>query len=337
MTMTIPAPGQVRHMLGGQIQIRVEVDTGGGEGLGALWDTGRWDQNRWGSVDPVWVDLTAYVVAVAIHQGAERWGERYETGTASVTVDNTTGIFTPESGVPDPWFREFRPGRRMRIVAIPDPETGVKVPLFTGRFEGLEGHPDDAGYAITATLSLHDYAGDWAAFDPLETTDTGNQRTDLRVHAALDRYGWPTDERDIQVGDHNVTGSTLSDTTLEECQRAADAEGGAFYCSKDGLATVQEQGLADDGHPVHRRYKAMSAIRKYRTERKPLMLPVLLIRGNWPGSSTMLHMPGKEVLLRNQKMSNPKPPTGYGLRNGPICTTLLMGKYSPSQYVLSTR
>ena len=241
MTMTVPAPGQVRHMLGGQIAIKVEVDTGAGEGLGALWDSGLWDYHRWGAEDPDWVDLTDYVLAVSIHQGAERWGARYETGTASVTVDNTTGIFTPESGSPDPWFREFRPGRKMRIVAVPDPDTGVRVPLFTGRFEGLTGDPADAGHAITATMQLFDFMGDWAAYDPLETTDTGNQRTDVRVQAALDRYGWPADERDIQTGDHNVTGSTLSDTTLEECQQAADAEGGAFYCSKDGFATFKNK------------------------------------------------------------------------------------------------
>ena len=250
MTMTVPAPGQVRHMLGGQIAIRVEVDTGAGEGLGALWDSGLWDYNRWGAEDPDWVDLTDYVLGVSIHQGAERWGARYETGTATVTVDNTTGIFTPESGSPDPWFREFRPGRKMRIVAVPDPDTGMRVPLFTGRFEGLIGDPADAGHAITATMQLFDFMGDWAAYNPLETTDTGNQRTDVRVEAALDRYGWPADERDIQVGDHNVTGSTLSDTTLEECQQAADAEGGAFYCSKDGLAMFKIEGLVDHGYPV---------------------------------------------------------------------------------------
>ena len=51
----------------------------------------------------------------------------------------------------------------------------------------------------------------------------------------------PLDERDIQVGDHNVTGSTLSETTLEECQRAADAEGGVFFCSKDGLAVFKNK------------------------------------------------------------------------------------------------
>ena len=139
MTVTVPRPAQISYWLGGQVDVRVEVDTGAGEGLGALWDSGLWDYNRWGSEDPDWVDFTPYVLGVVIRQGAQRWGDRIETGTATVTVDNTTGIFTPESGVPDPWFREFRPGRRVRIVAIPDTTTGVKVPLFTGRFGCCDG------------------------------------------------------------------------------------------------------------------------------------------------------------------------------------------------------
>ena len=101
------------------------------------------------------------------------------------------------------------------------------------------GDPADGGFDITSTLSVVDYMGDWNAYDPLETTPTGAQRTDLRVQAALDRYGWPAGDRDIQTGVHNVQTSTLSETTLEECQTAADAEGGIFYCCKDGLATFR--------------------------------------------------------------------------------------------------
>ena len=149
-----------------------------------------------------------------------------------MTVDNHTGIFTPEIGVDDPWFRTFRPGRRLRIVTIPDPESGVRVPLFTGRLAAVYGNASEAGYDLTSTLEIVDYMGDWNAYDPLEMAATGAQRTDLRVHAALDRYGWPTDDRDIQTGFHNVQTSTLSETTLEECQIAADAEGGVFYCSQ---------------------------------------------------------------------------------------------------------
>ena len=241
MTVTIPAPAQPLRTFGGQIDVRVEVDTGPGVELEALWDDAEWDVNRWGSEDPDWADITPYVFSVSIHQGAERWGERVEAGTASVVVDNTTGIFTPGAGVDVPWFRAFRPGRRLRVVAIPDPDTGTKVPLFTGRLDAVLGDPAGAGFEIVNTLSVVDFMGDWASYDPVETTPTGAQRTDLRVHAALDRYGWPAADRNIQTGLHNVQTSTLSDTTLEEAQVAADAEGGIFFASKEGLATFKNR------------------------------------------------------------------------------------------------
>lgn len=242
MTVTIPAPAQPLHWLGGQIDVRVEIDTGGGEGLGFLWDEGRWDEGRWGSTDPVWVDMTHFdgrplVLSVDLDEGAERWGERFRAGIGTIIVDNTSGIFTPDSGVPDPWFREYRPGRLIRVVAIPDPDTGIKVPLFTGRLDASKDmiHAND----IEAVLTAVDFMGDWANFNPLAGTATGAQSTDERIHAALDRYEWPAADRDIQEGVHNVQSSDLAQSTLEEAQRAADAEGGAFFASKDGHAVFK--------------------------------------------------------------------------------------------------
>jgi hypothetical protein len=48
-------------------------------------------------------------------------------------------------------------------------------------------------------------------------------------------------ERDIQVGDHNMATADLAQTTLEECQRAADAEGSIFFASPTGLATFKNK------------------------------------------------------------------------------------------------
>lgn len=242
MTMPVPPVGEPLFWLGGNIDVRVEIDTGAGEGLGGLWDEGLWDQHLWGSDDPDWEDMTSYVIDVECHAGADRWGERFQAGGATIMVANTDGFFTPGLGLPDPFTREYRLGRRIRIVAIPDPDAHtVKVPLFTGRLDASYDAYVDATYGAVTALQCLDFMATWAAYNPLATTATGAQTTHARVGAALDRIEWPTTGRDIQTGDHNIQTSDLAQTTLEECQRAADAEGGAFFASPDGKATFKNR------------------------------------------------------------------------------------------------
>lgn len=236
----VPPAGEPFLWLGGQIDVKVEIDTGSGGGFGGLWDSATWDESLWGSEDADWQDATPYVIGVECSSGAQRWGERFEAGRATITVDNTTGIFTPGSGVSDPWFREYRPGRRVRIIVIPDPDLPlVKVPLFTGRLDSSVDAYVDVQFGATTQLHCVDYMGSWAAFAPIPAALTGAQRTDLRVGVALDRMAW--EDRDIQVGDHNVQTSDLSLSTLEESQLAADAEGGAFFASPAGSAVFKSK------------------------------------------------------------------------------------------------
>lgn len=247
-TVAVPRIGQPLRWLGGNIDVRVEIDTGGGAGLETgLWDDATWGESLWGSADPDWQDFTEYVLSVTLNSGAERWGQRFQAGSARIVVDNTTGIFTPGSAAPSPFFRQYRPGRRIRVVAVPDPDNPVKVPLFTGRLDASNNELADGGHDSTAVLSCLDYMASFAAHNPPEGPATGTQRTDERVHAALDRMEWPEDLRDVQTGVHHVRSSTLADSTLEECQRAADAEGGAFFASPDGKATFKARNwLTDD-------------------------------------------------------------------------------------------
>lgn len=253
--VTVPPPAQPLRWLGGPIDVRVEVDTGGGPGLETgLWDISLWGEALWGSVDPVWQDMTRYVIEVTIDRGAERWGQRFRVGTCSIVVDNTDGFFTPGVDVPNsPFFREFRPGRRIRVVALPDPaDPDLKVPLFTGRLDASVDQFGEGAVAPVAVLHCLDPLAEFHASNPPEGTPTGVQLTSERVHAALDRIGWPEDLRDIQTGLHTIQSSTLANTTLEECQRAADAEGGAFFASADGKATFKARNwLTEDDRSVN--------------------------------------------------------------------------------------
>jgi hypothetical protein len=236
----VPEVGQPLALFGGQIDIRVEIDSGlEGETFG-IWEVSEWDVETWGSEDASWFDLTPWVSQVVIHAGAERWGQRFQTGTATITVDNTTGIFTPDSGVATPFLLPFTPGRRVRVVAIPDPDTGTKVPQFSGILDDSRDSFAGEGFDIDAVLSCVDNMGLWAGYDPPALdTPTGVQTTHDRVEAALDRMGWPAGDRDIQTGAHTMMTSHLAQTILEECAEAADAEGGAFFAAKTGEAVFK--------------------------------------------------------------------------------------------------
>ena len=234
MTLTVPPPGQILRWLGGPIDVRVEIDTG----LAADNPQARWDVDRWGADDPAWTDVSPYVFEVGIRAGIERWGERFVSSSAAITLDDTTGLFTPDSGQGD-WLLPFRPGRRIRVVAIPDEETG-KVPLFTGQIDSTEDLYDDAGHAITTQVVCTDFMAVLAAYNPaMLETPTGTQSTDARVNAALDRIDYPPASRIVQPGQHSMQSSYLAQTVLEECQRAADAEGGSFYADRQGFAVLK--------------------------------------------------------------------------------------------------
>jgi hypothetical protein len=232
--ITVPQPGEVAQWLGGNIDARVEIDTGLEGASFGLWGVAEWGVDLWGSADPNWTDITDYVLGIRTTQGAERWGQRFEAGTATIQLHNIDGRFTPDSGV-DVFHLPFRPGRRIRVVAIPDGETVV--PIWTGHIDAAYDSYADGGFDVVTTIQCLDAMALWGQHDPpMMATPTGVQSSDERVEAALDRFGWPAGLRDIQTGEHTVQTSWLAQSTLEECARAADAEGGAFYCGPDGSA-----------------------------------------------------------------------------------------------------
>jgi hypothetical protein len=214
------------------LDVRVEIDTGLEGATFALWDESLWDVGTWGSLDPNWTDISQYVLSASINAGATRWGERFDTATLNIVVDDTTGVFTPDSLV-DAFHLPFRPGRRIRLIVVDTDE--VKRPLFTGQIDATNDTHDAAGFNIETSIQCSDMGAVWAAFNPvmLEVA-TGVQMTDERVDAALDRFGYTGDRSQIQTGVHEMSSSALAQSTFEECQRAADAEGGIFYADSQG-------------------------------------------------------------------------------------------------------
>jgi hypothetical protein len=249
--LAYPLPGgQPLSWLGGALGLLVEVETAS-VGGGGIWDTATWEPGGdgiWGADGGfAFESITEYVEAVTTRGGQERFDARFSTASAVVTMDNTTGLFTPNAGA-NPWSAPFRPGRRVRISVIPDlDEPELTVPLFTGRIDSSNDEYSAQGANIRTNLNLIGAMGDLSAVNPLAlVVATGVETTDERIESALDRASIDADLRQVQAGDHNMATSYLAQTVLEECQRAADAEGGAFFAdgagcyhfkSKDWLTT----------------------------------------------------------------------------------------------------
>src|SRR5690606_4751992 len=98
---------------------------------------------------------------------------------------------------------------------------------------------------------LLDVLADLHQFNPpaLDTPIPTSLLSSERVHAALNRYGFPPSRRLVQGGAHTMVSSALAQSTLEECQRAADAEGGALFADPDNNVVFRHRDwLVGGGH-----------------------------------------------------------------------------------------
>jgi hypothetical protein len=101
--------------------LTVELDLGGYIS-GAMLDdatTAQLDSAILGPITPIFdQDITTYVREASTHRGASRELERIEAGTASITLDNQDGRFTPLDS-DSPYYPNILPMRRVRISGTP--------------------------------------------------------------------------------------------------------------------------------------------------------------------------------------------------------------------------
>lgn len=78
--------------------------------------------------------------------------------------------------------------------------------------------------------------------DRLPSTPAGaGEDTGARINRILDTVFWPTDARQIDIGDSSLQETTLEGTVLQELQHAVDSELGEFYMDSSGRAVFRRR------------------------------------------------------------------------------------------------
>ena len=215
----------------------IELDTNGWLIGPALDDaaTAQLDTAVLGPVPPTFAyDISPYFRSGDTHRGAQRELQRVEAGTASLTLDNRDGRFTPFN-IASPYYPNVLPMRRIRIRAVWDANT---YPVYYGFVEGWPVTFNDTD--TTTQVSLVD------GFKILSLAfisgDFPEQGSGARVAAILDAVGWLAAETDIDVGTVTVPAVTLDNVSaLEHIQQIEHAEAGRFFIGRDGKAVFKDR------------------------------------------------------------------------------------------------
>lgn len=184
---------------------------------------------------PIWTDVTEWVYEWSYARGREHELDRFETGTATIVLDNSDRRFEP-TYAGSPYYPDVVPLRRARIRAVWE---GVTYPLFDGYIETYTlDYPNPLEGRVT--LALVDGAAVLAAL--ALDMEQPEELSGARIDAVLDDIGWPASERVIATGLNRVAGRRVHDVTaLTHLQDVAQAENGYLWVGKDGKVIFRDR------------------------------------------------------------------------------------------------
>ena len=208
----------------------------------------QWDEDTWDSATaqftgygPEWTDITQWVRSVQTSHQFSRQTNRYNTATASISLGNTDGRFSPTNT-----SSPYRVGSsttigvlrqiRVRAVYTTASQTYSWV-LFTGLIQSWDQKYPQMGHDAVVEVSAVGIESRLAQWTGLAQTAQGaGESSGARVNRILDVAGWDG-PRDIDDGSSTLAATTLEGGATELLQLTADSEGGYFYVRPDGTAT----------------------------------------------------------------------------------------------------
>ena len=205
-------------------------------------------------------DVTPEVERVTVRRGRSRELERYQAGSLTVELDNSTRKYDPAAGTAiTPYGASMRPRKAVTV-------TSAGVPVFSGVVDDW-----DLQYSLSGAHRANVKATDGFVFlanqeiEPhtAATATTGNRITSILDRAEID---WPAGKRDIDTGIATLQADAIGGTAdpkpvnaLQYLQKVDEAEQGALYIGANGSLVFRDRSslqiltttkFADDGSGI---------------------------------------------------------------------------------------
>ena len=208
-------------------------------------------------------DVSAYIREFSIDRGRQHDLADYQTGTASVVLDNADDRFNPLN-TSSPYYdatageSKISPFRQVKISGAYDGTTTVLFRGFIQSYpESFGGQGADSSVRINCvdafkifnlnTIGARGWKLGSAGFSNLgQSTRLGyvdqQELSSARISRLLDAFGWSSTDRQISTGDLQVkAGQSVNDNLLTAMKDVETAEQGQFYMSSDGKATFRDR------------------------------------------------------------------------------------------------
>ena len=226
------------------VKVVVNFSSGASFGQTMVLGTGILDQDVLGDAAALIVDVSAQVQSVNTVRGRNLLTEQFQTGTATVVLQDQLGYWNPQNTA-SPYYGQLLPLRKIQISAV-DPATSLTSYLFSGYITSYNyRQSQDVGEVSTTTLT----ALDATQLLTLATVSTvtgavAGETTGIRFERILDTLGWPSGMRDVDTGATTCQADPgTSRTGSAALQTVASTEFGAFYIDTQGRVVFQDRNL----------------------------------------------------------------------------------------------
>ncbi len=188
---------------------------------------------------PTWNNVSTHLMAFSTRRGRQHELDRFECGTATITLNNASGVYWP--GKTGGYYPNVKNRKRVQIYMT---YNAVDYPLYTGFVESWT--PRWLKYPNTAPVMILECADLIKIMAKLRLNDGTGYSEELsgtRIDNVLVDVGWPASLANTDAGLETIiaSGAQVNVVAQSHIYDVVDAELGQLYIAADGDVNFEDR------------------------------------------------------------------------------------------------